>query len=247
MSTPLASSLSVLLWPSTSCIFDIGAYEGEDTERYAKIFPQARFWVFEPLPSNFRKLQETLARHPEVRAESFCLALSDRNGTAAFHVSSTVGATKGDVDEKMQPGPGSSSLLSPRDEKPADLQWLEFSEVIEVETDTLDNFCAKQGITQIDFIHMDVQGAELKVLSGARQMLPRIRAIWMEVAFETTYEGQPLEFEATRWMAERGFRKIQHFRYGPEGDALYYNMRLALSWPRFIALRLMQRMKLVKR
>jgi FkbM family methyltransferase len=247
MSTPLASSLSVLLWPSTSCIFDIGAYEGQDTEKYAKMFPQAHFWAFEPLLSNFNKLQEVLLRHPEVKAKAFCLALSDHVGESSFHTSSTVAATKGDVDEKMRPGRASSSLLPPRDEKPADLRWLDFSEVIEVQTDTLDNFCAKQGITQIDFIHMDVQGAELKVLSGAKKMLPRIRAIWMEVAFEATYEGQPLESEATRWMAERGFRKIHQCRYGPEGDALYYNMRLPLAWPRFIVLRLAQRLGITER
>ncbi len=214
---------------------------------YARVFPQARFWVFEPLPSNFTKLQEVLSRHPEIAAEVFCLALSDRNGTATFHVSSTAAAVAGSSAEKTRAGHRSSSLLPPLDEKPAALKWLEFSESIVVQTETLDNFCAKQGITQIDFIHMDVQGAELKVLSGATRMLSRIRAIWMEVAFEKTYEGQSLETETTRWMAERGFRKIHQVSHGPEGDALYYNMRLPLSWPRFAALRLLQKVGLLRR
>lgn len=238
-------TLKTLTWPGLTTIFEIGACEGEDTVKYAKVFPQARFWVFEPLPSNFSKLQEMLSRQPGIRAKAFCLALSDRKATATFHVSST--AAKGSSTKKAQAGHRSSSLLLPRDEKPAALQWLEFSESIVVQTETLDNFCANQGITQIDFIHMDVQGAELKVLSGAMRMLPRIRAIWMEVAFEATYEGQPLEMESTRWMADRGFRKIHQVSYGPEGDALYYNMRLPLAWPRFIALRLAQRMGLILR
>jgi len=241
----LYSSLGVLVGWSARNIFEIGACEGEDTTKYARLFPRARFWVFEPLPSNFSKLQVMLSHHPEIGAEAFCLALSDRSGTATFHVSSTA-AARSSV-KKAQGGHRSSSLLPPRDEKPAALEWLEFSEVIVVQTETLDNFCAMQGITQIDFIHMDVQGAELKVLSGATRMLPRIRAIWMEVAFEATYEGQPLELEATRWMAEQGFRKIHQVSYGPEGDALYYNMRLPLSWPRLIALRLLQKVGLLPR
>jgi len=48
-------------------------------------------------------------------------------------------------------------------------------------------------------------------------------------------------------LVERGFRKIHQVSYGPEGDALYYNMGLPLSWPRFIALRLMQKFGLVRR
>jgi len=243
----LIEQLAWLLGPRPRTIFEIGACEGEDTGKYAKVFPQARFWVFEPLPSNFSKLQEVLSRHPEIKAQAFCLALSDHSGTATFHVSSTAAATAGSAAEKMPPGHRSSSLLAPREEKPAALRWLAFTESIEVKTETLDDFCAKNGVTPIDFIHMDVQGAELKVLKGATRMLPRIRAIWMEVAFEQTYEGQPLEPETTRWMAERGFRKIHQVSYGPEGDALYYNMRMPLSWPRFIALRLAQKLGIIER
>ncbi len=237
----------MLTWPGLNVIYEIGACEGEDTTKYARRFPHACCWVFEPLPANFTKLQEALARHPEIKAKAFCLALSNQSGAATFHVSSAAPAIEGTSSNEARAGNKSSSLLRPRDDKPVNLQWLEFSEAIEVQTETIDNFCEKQGITNIDFVHMDVQGAELKVLSGATRMLPRIRVIWMEVAFEKTYEGQPLEPETTRWMADRGFRKIHQVSYGPEGDALYYNMRLPLSWPRFIALRLLQKVGLVER
>lgn len=208
---------------------------------YAREFPRARFWIFEPLPANFGKLQEVFLRHPEINAKAFRLALSDGSGTATFHVSSAGSA------EMAAAGNRSSSLLAPRNDRPASLQWLEFSEAIQVQTETLDSFCERNAVSQIDFIHMDVQGAELKVLAGAKRMLPQIKAVWMEVAFEATYAGQPLEPEASRWMAERGFRKIHQVSYGPEGDALYFNMRLPLSLPRFIALRILQRIGWVAR
>ncbi len=239
--------MGLLAWPGPAHVFEIGACEGEDTVIYARAFPDARFWLFEPLPANFAEVEKLLAKSPSIHASAFGVALSDRTGRATFHVSRSADASANAVREPVLAGNRSSSLLAPREERPEALRWLEFADEIEVSTDTLDNFCHRHGVNFIDFIHMDVQGAELKVLAGAKRMLPRIRAIWMEVAFQATYEGQPLESEATRWMAKRGFRKIHQVSYGPEGDALYYNMRLPLSWPRLIALRFLQKVGLIKR
>jgi FkbM family methyltransferase len=235
--------VSFLLRPGARTVFEIGACQGEDTILYAQAFPRARIYAFEPLPENFAVLRQSLANCD--RAQAWQLALGDTRGEAVFHVSSGVPASGLSAQDSAVSR--SSSLLAPSAERPESLDWLEFRHSIRVRTDTLDNFCREHGIERIDFIHMDVQGAELKLLNGAKRMLPRIRAIWMEVAFEKTYEGQPLEPETTRWMAERGFRKIHQVSYGPEGDALYYNMHLPLAWPRFIALRLLQKVGLVKR
>lgn len=243
----MQSFLKVFLWPGPKTVFEIGACEGEDTSVYARTFPDAKFWLFEPLPGNFEEIEKLLARNPSIRANALNIALSDQAGRATFYVSRSAVALKDAANGPVYAGHRSSSLLAPRQKKPEALSWLEFGEEISVETDTLDNVCYSHGVDFIDFIHMDVQGAELKVLSGAKRMLPHIRAIWMEVAFEKTYEGQPLEPEATRWMKERGFRKIHQVSYGPEGDALYYNMRLPLSWPRFIALRVLQKAGLLRR
>lgn len=240
-------TLKFLTWPGPATIFEIGACEGEDTVKYTQAFAKAQFWLFEPLPSNFEKLQELLLRYPKINARAFCLALSDCNGTATFHVSSAAQDRDSGRPAAKCVGNKSSSLLLPRNEKPKPLQWLNFSEKIEVKTLTLDRFCKNSGVQQIDFIHMDVQGVELKVLAGATTILPQVRAIWMEVAFEQTYEGQPLEPETTRWMADRGFRKIHQVNYGPEGDALYYNMRLPLAFLKLIVLRVAQRIKIFPR
>ena len=243
----MISSLKVLAWPGPSSIFEIGACEGEDTVKYARAFPGVRLFLFEPLPANADRIERLLAQDSSIKASLFRVALSDQTGTATFHVSSAAKGTESEPSAGKWAGNKSSSLLAPRDDKPAALQWLDFAETIEVPTEKLDSFCERNAVSHIDFIHMDVQGAELKVLAGAKRMLPRIRAIWMEVAFEATYEGQPLEPETTRWMAERDFRKIHQVSYGPEGDALYLNMRLPLSWLRYVALRLLQKFGLVKR
>jgi FkbM family methyltransferase len=236
-------TLKFLMWPGPACIFEIGACQGEDTLKYAQAFSRAQIYAFEPLPENFEVLRQSIAVCE--RAQAWQLALGDVQGDAVFHVSSGAPAT-----EVGSPGAvvsRSSSLLMPAAKRPESLEWLTFDRSIRVSADTLDSFCVQEGVERIDFVHMDVQGAELKVLAGAKRMLPRIRAIWMEVAFEQTYEGQCLEPETTRWMVDRGFRKIHQVSYGPEGDALYYNMRMPLSCLRFIVLRLLQKIGVVER
>ena len=244
LSVPIGA-VKCLLWPGAKTVFEIGACVGEHTMPYAEAFPHAKVYAFEPLPENYTVLGKLTAKCG--RIESYQLALGDSRGEAVFHVSSGLPEAESGMENNSASVSRSSSLLAPTATRPDSLKWLEFKRSIHVATDTLDQFCAQRGINSIDFIHMDVQGAELKVLAGARRMLPRIKAIWMEVAFEQTYEGQSLEPETARWMAERGFRKIHQVSYGPEGDALYYNMRLPLSWPRFVALRLMQKVGVVAR
>lgn len=239
------SAVKCLLWPGAKTVFEIGACIGEHTMLYAEAFPLAKVYAFEPLPENYAVLSKLPAACG--RIESHQLALGDSCGEAVFHVSSGLPETEKGPPCNAASVSRSSSLLAPTATRPESLKWLEFKRSIHVATDTLDQFCAERGINSIDFIHMDVQGAELKVLAGARRMLPRIKAIWMEVAFERTYEGQSLEPETTSWMGERGFRKIHQVSYGPEGDALYCNMCLALSWPRYVALRMMQKFGLVRR
>lgn len=234
----LKKNLDWLLWPGLRTIFEIGACQGEDTEFYMRAFSHARLYAFEPLPVNFAALQGLLGRNPEGRGKAWALAMSDSRGEAVLHVSSSV---------PESPVSRSSSLFEPKGQKPMALSWLKFSDHIKIKTETIDDFCADQGIQKIDFVHVDVQGAELKVLTGARRMLSHIKAIWMEVAFEPTYQGQPLETETTQWMAERGFRKIYQVGYGPEGDALFFNIRQRFFWPRYVMLRLLQRIGFVTR
>ncbi|HUU59089.1 MAG TPA: FkbM family methyltransferase, partial [Phycisphaerae bacterium] len=46
-----------------------------------------------------------------------------------------------------------------------------------VETTTLDSFTAERGIKRVDFIKMDVQGAEYKILQGSRSVLSRFAPV----------------------------------------------------------------------
>lgn len=210
-------------------IFDIGCCEGEDTVRYARRFPNARVFAFEPLPENQRIAAGNLSRYAVGNAELIPCALSDRAGEATFHVSS--GRPMEEFAGKdWNYGNKSSSLLPPSGDEPMH-GWIEFKETIRVSTETLDGFSSGRAIGRIDFVHMDVQGAEQLVLNGARRTLPRVAAVWLEVSARALYRGQALRPEIGAFMRDHGFILALEALNEIEGDQLYVNRRFARTWP----------------
>jgi FkbM family methyltransferase len=75
----------------------------------------------------------------------------------------------------------------------------------EVETVSLDTFVRTHDLGALDFIKMDIQGAELDVLKGGEAVLPSVLAVVCEVEFVPLYKGQPLYGDVDAYMRGRGF------------------------------------------
>jgi hypothetical protein len=60
-------------------------------------------------------------------------------------------------------------------------------------------------IERIDFLKMDVQGAELDVIRGAERLLDSTSVIQLEVEFVPMYKDQPLFGDLDRELRNRGF------------------------------------------
>lgn len=65
-----------------------------------------------------------------------------------------------------------------------------FDQKITVTASTLDTWCDKHGIEAIDFIWMDVQGAEIDVFKGGINTLTKTRFIYSEYSNQELYKGQ---------------------------------------------------------
>ena len=204
-----------------SVIFDIGACEGEDSIRYSLLFKTATVYSFEPLPDNYTKCLNNFLKFSNNKIKAFQLALSNNNGVADFFVSS--GSPKNAEQSGWNFGNKSSSLFPPESSYKQN-EWLRFEDQIQVKTQTISSFCKENSVQKIDFIHMDVQGAELNVLQGAEKELASINAIWLEVENISMYQGQPLRKDIEKFMKESGFVKIvDTSMYGDAGDQLYIN------------------------
>jgi FkbM family methyltransferase len=219
VSVPIEQELKDLFAPDAALvIFDIGSCEGEDSIKYSRLFPRATIYAVEALPSNLPLLQATLDQYSNGNIQIIPIALSDHKGTATFHVSSGhpeyLPVTDWDYGNK------SSSLLPP-DQTLVHHPWLKFEQTITVETNTLQRVCADRNIAQIDFMHIDVQGAELQVLRGAGDLLKRVKLIWMEVEAVPLYQSQPLKTDVEAFMQGYGFTKLKDTVNEVAGDQLY--------------------------
>jgi FkbM family methyltransferase len=93
-----------------------------------------------------------------------------------------------------------------------------------IRTTTLDAWAEGAGVSAIDALKVDVQGAELDVLRGAQRNLESVRVVESEVEFQELYEGQPLFTDVDRFLREHGFslwrlREIHHCGLSPAGRA----------------------------
>ena len=217
---PIESELHELLDSLAELtIFDIGACEGEDSVRYSRLFPAARIYAVEAVPSNVERCRATVSKYGARNVVIVPYALADTDGIHTMYVSSgsPPGVSRaGDWDY----GNKSSSLLEPGLHQSIH-PWVEFSERIQVETRRLDTVCDELGVKRIDFIHLDVQGAELMVLAGAGSYLADVAAVWLEVEAVALYRGQPLAAEVASFMRHRGFA-LRNDTVGPvSGDQLW--------------------------
>jgi FkbM family methyltransferase len=129
-------------------VFDIGAHIGYFALLLAKLVgPSGKVFAFEPLPENFRTLQEN------VRING-CSNIFLENRAVA-ETSGMVTLKSNDTDRLTY----TSSLI-------------EGQPIIDIEAVSLDDFTA--GLQErVQFVMMDVEGAETAVLKGMRSTLQR--------------------------------------------------------------------------
>jgi FkbM family methyltransferase len=207
-----------IIGSNASTVFEVGAADGRDCLRYAELFPTAQVFAFEPVPESFTKVFEKSIRCPRIHA--FNLALSDKPGDSKFYISNWI---------------DSSSLLMPKQTGSTFDVYQAAKTSITVTVDTIDQVCIREKVGHIDLLKMDAQGAELKILSGASQMLAResIDLIFTEVHFLESYEGAARFDQIMALLAGYGFKfhnfyGLNHNQRGQAtwGDALFVHKRI---------------------
>jgi FkbM family methyltransferase len=181
------------------CVADIGACEGLSSMVYARIFPNAQFHLFEPRSDNVALIRENIGEVAPNASnfEVHHVALGAEASTRPFWES--YGTVLGIRDWNV--GNKSSSLLRPQ-EHLTEHAWCKFRQSV-AEVRTLDSF----GIP-FEFIHIDVQGAEMEVFRGAEETLKSVKVVYTEVANIHLYENQPLANDISLFLSGKGFRLV---------------------------------------
>lgn len=192
--------------PENPVIVEAGAFKGEDTAEMSKVWPQAMIYAFEPVPVIFESLViNTQQCQNVIRIEK---ALSDKKGFDVMHIS--------------QGGEASSSLLAPEQTLYYHFPQITFPSTITVETITLDDFAQEMNIDHIDFLWLDLQGVELKVLRASPIILKTVKVIHTEVNYTDLYCGISQYPEYKEWLEAEGFVLVKEVVSHPTwGDALF--------------------------
>lgn len=126
------------------------------------------------------------------------------------HIAVALGGCVGESTLYVTQDPMCSSLYQPNEpylerfKGLSDLVNLDFT--LEIETTSLDAITQNLGIQKIDFLQLDIQGAELDVLEGAARVLETsILAVQVEVEFSALYLNQPLFADVDSYMRKAGF------------------------------------------
>ena len=212
-------------------IFEIGACEGEDSIKYSLLFKKAKIFAFEPFPQNAEMIGKNILKHGVQNVTLINKALSLNVGTAEFYVSD--GRPEDAPESDWDYGNKSSSLLPP-DKHIEVVPFIKFSKKITVETTTIEAFCKCNNLATIDYIHMDVQGAELMVLQGAAKFINSIKVIWLEVAKVHLYRDQPLADDINEFMTKNNFVLAKNCLDGIQGDQLYISRSFFPSYKKIV-------------
>jgi FkbM family methyltransferase len=162
-------------------ILEIGCNDGSDTVALMNAMPKARIYCFEPDTRAIARFKKRLGVDLN-RVTLVESAVSDRNGQIDFYASNGSAELGEDWDL-------SGSIRRPKNHLIANTQ-VKFDRVVTINTCRLDDWCTRNGIDHVDFIWMDVQGAEADVIAGAANILNRTRFLYTEYSNDELYEGQ---------------------------------------------------------
>ena len=163
-------------------ILEIGCHHGDHTLWFWEIFDFPKIFCFEPDPRAASCFKHKIGNRPEISLYEY--AISSKNGEITFYMSS------GQESDIMPEGwDYSGSIRTPKNHLKVH-PWCKFEKNIIVKTKTLDTWYQEKEIDGVDFIWMDVQGAEIDVIRGGRNALRNTRYLYTEYSNKELYEGQ---------------------------------------------------------
>jgi FkbM family methyltransferase len=143
--------------------FDVGANDGDTTNRARRNFGRCRIIAFEPHPATFEQLRKKVTKIPNV--ELLNLALGAEVGKRAMF----------EYDSSKINSLLPNAQYTVRFDKDS-------TRKIYIDCTTIDRFCSERRINKIDILKIDTEGFDFEVLKGATAMLAQqvIKFVYFE-------------------------------------------------------------------
>lgn len=176
-------------------VVEIGACQGFDTLRLLNNFRGCTIFSVEPKPVNIAEWKKKHGTNPKTHL--FEGVISSVNGPIELHVS----------DDTYR---GASSIRKPTQALLQRHPGLSFGEIV-VQSMTLPSFFDAYNIDNVDFMWVDVQGAERDIIdAGYDALAKKVRHLFLEVGIEEVYAGQSLIDEIVQMLP--AFKVIGKFQ-----------------------------------
>lgn len=206
---------NVLRKLETDVVFDVGANVGDWALYALSINPNINIHCFEPSKATYVKLLEK-GWPPNVRANNFGF-----------------GEVEGDLElNVVGEGSGLNSIYPRRGMAGAEAVKTE-----KIKIATIDSYCVKNRISQIDLVKVDVEGHELSVFKGRNLMLEggHVRVIQFE------YGGCNLDarihlVDIWDFLAPYGFKFYKLFPEGPRYIEKYQQSLETFKYSNWVAI-----------
>lgn len=143
------------LIPLKGVVIDAGANFGYHSLWFSQFCPKGCVYAFEPSPPLWEQLVAHLKLNPDASIQPQPKALDATNGEQEFFVAKQDNTGMGGFVDT-----GNASGM-----------------VVQVPSIRLDDFISEKGVTSIDLVKMDVEGAEIRALKGMPHILQAIRPI----------------------------------------------------------------------
>lgn len=190
-------------------ILHIGAHLAEEADIYADMDVQV-LWV-DPLIENWSFIDDKLQSDPKYRGQGvLCALVTDKDDEEIdFHITNYAGMSSSIFEFGTHPTFSPDTV---------------FVETRRLRTRTIDNiiehFDPPFGAL-FNFLNMDIQGAELKALQGASQLIPQLDYIMCEVNKEEVYKGCAKVWEIDEFLTD--FTRVETSWVGEQGwgDAFF--------------------------
>lgn len=167
-------------------IVDVGANIGITVQHF---LPYAKkLYAIEPSPEHFLALKTNKEFNHWDNVEVFNVALADKDGEMSFSQNNrnrtmnslVVGETTGEDEHMIKPEAKINAMIKAKG----------YDSQIKVKTQSIDHFFEQNGITHVDFMKFDPEGAEDMILRsvGFRKIVHMIDTIMVEFHFPNWQE-----------------------------------------------------------
>ena len=187
-------------------LFDIGAHHGESIIFFLKNFKVNRIYSFEPSPYNFKILTKKsfLLKKKFINSKIIIenLALSNVSGTnilKQFLDSSS--STLNKINSSSLYYKRKNKILYSKNDK-------NFFKKINVKVTTLQNYLKTKKINRIDFLKIDTEGYEYKVILGLKKHISKVSLILFEHHYDNMIIKDYNFSKINNYLIKNNFRKI---------------------------------------